>query len=345
MQRHNADVAINNWLEKTYQNYVKNEMATPEDRVRQMFERRSLDVNKMEVKYNQDIEKLEKKLAKAQELPPSAENNQRIAYIKRDIENKLEQKDIDVSIARQTIGHDKELANEATFLGAGTRGARIQGGFPQYGMAQSEVGRGWENLADNLIGIKQAKNIGFDPNLAQRYPWLDKVDPESMIYKTQGSFNDYTSMDHVMDILRQDLRSGALSPDKLKNITVDQAIERAADFDRAAAKKMREAQIRNTEGFPTHKEYPEGYKWVQLTKPGEFNAESNAMGHSVRGYEPEKGDPDWTPESGDSGSSSYGHGGWEAIKSGKAKVYSLIDQAASRTPRLRLKSRPKPSIH
>ena len=267
MQRHNADVAINNWLEKTYQNYVKNEMATPEDRVRQMFERRSLDVNKMEVKYNQDIEKLEKKLAKAQELPPSAENNQRIAYIKRDIENKLEQKDIDVSTARQTIGHDKELANEYNYTGEGTRRLRVQGGFPERGMARSEVGGGWENLADSLIGAKQAKTINKTDELTKRYPWLDKVDPESMIYKTQGSFNDYMSMDHVLDILRQDLRSGALSPDKLKNITVDQAIERAADFDRAAAKKMREAVIRNTEGFPTHKEYPEGYKWIELTNP------------------------------------------------------------------------------
>jgi hypothetical protein len=267
MQRHNADVAINNWLEKTYQNYVKNEMATPEDRVRQMFERRSLDVNKMEVKYNQDIEKLEKKLAKAQELPPSAENNQRIAYIKRDIENKLEQKDIDVSTARQTIGHDKELANEYNYTGEGTRRLRVQGGFPERGMARSEVGGGWENLADSLIGAKQAKTINKTDELTKRYPWLDKVDPESMIYKTQGSFNDYMSMDHVLDILRQDLRSGALSPDKLKNITVDQAIERAADFDRVAAKKMREAVVRNTEGFPTHKEYPEGYKWIELTNP------------------------------------------------------------------------------
>lgn len=267
MQRHNADVAMNNWVENTYQNYVKNEMATPEDRVRKMFDRRTEDVSKLEKKYDQDIEKLEKKLEKAQELPPSAENSQRIAYIKRDIENKLEQKDIDVSTARQTIGHDKELANEANFLGAGTRGARIESGFPEEGMAQSEVGKGWENLADNLIGLKKALFVGRTPEITQRYPWIDKVDPESMIYKTQGDFNKYTSMDHVMDILRQDLRSGALSPDKLKNITVDQAIERAADFDRAAAKKMRETAIRNTEGFPTHKEYPEGYKWIELTNP------------------------------------------------------------------------------
>jgi hypothetical protein len=267
LQTHNTNSALNNWLEKTYQNYVKNEMATPEDRVRKMFDRRTEDVSKLEKKYDQDIEKLNKKLEKAQELPASAENNQRIAYIKRDIENKLEQKDIDVSTARQTIGHDKELANEYNYTGEGTRRLREKGGFPERGMATSEVGGGWENLADSLIGAKQASTIQKTDELTKRYPWLDKVDPESMIYKTQGSFNDYTSMDHVMDILRQDLRSGALSPDKLKNITVDQAIERAADFDRAAAKKMREAVIRNTEGFPTHKEYPEGYKWIELTNP------------------------------------------------------------------------------
>lgn len=267
MQRHNTDVAMNNWVENTYKNYVKNEMATPEDRVRQMFDRRSLDVNKLEVKYNLEIEKLEKKLEKAQELPPSAENNQRIAYIKRDIENKLEQKDIDVSTARQTIGHDPELANESHYLGSGTRLARQMGGYPELGMAKSEVGKGWENVADNLIAKKKAGTITPLPDYKDRYPWLEKVDPESMVYKTQGDFNKYTGMDHVLDILRQDLRSGALTPEKLSKITVDQAIERAADFDRAAAKKMRETAIRNTEGFPTVKEYPEGYKWVELTNP------------------------------------------------------------------------------
>jgi hypothetical protein len=66
-------------------------------------------------------------------------------------------------------------------------------------------------------------------------------------------------------------------------------------------------------------------KWVQLDQPGQFAAESQAMGHSVRGYEPPEGHPDWIPESGDSGSLGYGHGGWEGIKSGRAKIYSLVD--------------------
>jgi hypothetical protein len=49
------------------------------------------------------------------------------------------------------------------------------------------------------------------------------------------------------------------------------------------------------------------------------------MGHSVRGYEPPPGHPDWVKGSEDRGNPSYGLGGWEAIKSGKAQVYSLVD--------------------
>jgi hypothetical protein len=70
---------------------------------------------------------------------------------------------------------------------------------------------------------------------------------------------------------------------------------------------------------------------MQLDKPGYFAAESDAMGHSVRGYEPPVGHPDWTPQSGNKGSLGYGsYGGWEAIKSGDVKVYSLADDQGKR---------------
>lgn len=265
MQGHNADVALNNWVENTYKNYVKNEMATPEDRVRKMFDRRSQDVEKLQAKYEKDIEKLEAKLAKAKAQPQSRENDQVIAYIERDIDNKIDQLNFDVSTAEQTIGHIKNLADEAGYTGSGTIGARAQSGFPPEGMATSLIGKGWENMTDSLLGMKKAGRMF--PETVETYPWLAKLDPETLVYKTQGDLNRYMGIDHVMDILRQDLRSGALTPEKLTKMTMDQAIERTAEFDRTAAKKMREAQIRNTEGFPTHKEYPEGYKWIELTKP------------------------------------------------------------------------------
>lgn len=89
-----------------------------------------------------------------------------------------------------------------------------------------------------------------------------------------------------------------------------------------ATKKDLLADIKDS---PVHKEYEDGMKWIQLTKPGQFSRESDVMGHSVRGYEPTKEHPDWNKASGEAGKEEYGAGGWEAIKRGDAKVYSLRD--------------------
>jgi hypothetical protein len=149
--------------------------------------------------------------------------------------------------------------------------------------------------------------------------------------------------------------------------------------DAAMAKKAAKARVKSAEGMPIHRQYADGFKWVQLTKPGDFAQESDVMGHSVRGYEPtrpnimnprewlsskgpddlgaklrqslgtkhttvnhwtkmieetpeyqeffkkEMAKHDWIEASGDSGNEYYGHGGWDGIKSGEAKVYSLRD--------------------
>jgi hypothetical protein len=128
-----------------------------------------------------------------------------------------------------------------------------------------------------------------------------------------------------MDVLREDVASGRIRPEQLNKVSMEQAVRRTYEYDQEMARKMAEAKATARADLPVHKEYPEGYKWIELNKPGSFASESESMGHSVRGYEPPKGHPDWVEGSGDSGSSGYGHGGWEAIKSGKAKVYSLVN--------------------
>lgn len=72
------------------------------------------------------------------------------------------------------------------------------------------------------------------------------------------------------------------------------------------------------------------FKWIRLAKQGEFFDEGQRMGHSVGGYEVPEGQPGWTPRAGGAkyntyASPNYGVGGSEAIKSGKAEVYSLRD--------------------
>ena len=128
-----------------------------------------------------------------------------------------------------------------------------------------------------------------------------------------------------MDVLRQDLAAERLRPEQLNKLSVEQAVKRTQEYNLDLAKKINADRASARSNLPVYKEYPEGYKWVQLNQPGNFAAESQAMGHSVKGYEPSKKHPEWVEGSGDEGSSSYGLGGWEAIKSGRAKVYSLID--------------------
>lgn len=134
------------------------------------------------------------------------------------------------------------------------------------------------------------------------------------------------NFDHIVDVIKEDLATGRLRPEKLNTLSIEQAVRRTADYDLELAKKMNAERASSRANLPVYKEYPdEGLKWVQLNRPSDFAAESDAMGHSVRGYEPPQGHPDWVEGSGDSGYSGYGLGGWDAIKSGKAKVYSLVD--------------------
>jgi hypothetical protein len=154
-------------------------------------------------------------------------------------------------------------------------------------------------------------------------PWISKVDPKSAVYSGDVSGLNF---DHVIDVIKEDLATGRLRPEKLNALSIEQAVRRTADYDLELAKKMNTERASARANLPVYKEYPdEGLKWIQLNRPSDFAAESDAMGHSVRGYEPPKGHPDWIAGSGDSGYNQYGLGGWEAIKSGKAKVYSLVD--------------------
>lgn len=53
------------------------------------------------------------------------------------------------------------------------------------------------------------------------------------------------------------------------------------------ARKLAEKQKAISDSrLKTYIQFPDGYRWVRLDSPGQFAAESDMMGHSVRGYEP-----------------------------------------------------------
>ena len=198
-------------------------------------------------------------------------------------------------------------------------------------LGKSQAAKAWEDASDVAIAgqrVGERKELSKQGVYSHLYePWMDKLDPNEMVYAPmQFHVAEGLGFDHIIDVLREDLATGRIRPEQLSKVSMEQAVRRTYEYDQELAKKMQEANAALRAGLPVYKEYPEKFRWIELNKPGSFASESEAMGHSVRGYEPPKGHPDWVPESGESGSLGYGHGGWEAIKSGKAKVYSLVDE-------------------
>jgi len=192
-------------------------------------------------------------------------------------------------------------------------------GFNPLGEGKSEPARFWERQADISIDPYPAgsyKHGALDEGLLEANPWLKNVPDEEIISYGKG-LNDL-GFDHIVDVLKQDLAEGRIRPEQLNKVSIEQAVRRTYEYDQEMAKRMREAQIKATEGMPVHKEYPEGYKWIELapskelpegwtTKNGAYydpkgerhvhpdseklaNAlkyEGDTMGHCVGGYCPD----------------------------------------------------------
>lgn len=206
------------------------------------------------------------------------------------------------ALAEQGISHlgsDQTKKMPRALAGPGRESlqeVRVRAGFPPEETAKTQLGRIWERIADKSIHPWAGKNeygntvhSYFDPS--QLTPELDN------------------KLESLRGIIEDGIRRGNINPGSVSrgNFTVADAV-RYADKER----KIAEKNALNPDVF---KEYPEtGHRWVQLNKPGQFDAESDAMRHSARGYEPTSPEGEY-----------YGLGGFAAIKSGKAKVFSLRD--------------------
>jgi hypothetical protein len=132
------------------------------------------------------------------------------------------------------------------------------------------------NANDAMSKIKTA-----DWHAGEQNPYISKLDPETSTY---SAYIDELGIDHVVDVIKQDLAAGRIRPEQLNKLSMDQAIQRTAEFNMEQAKKMRETAIKNMEGFPTYKEYgDEGYKWIELKRPEDLTELPPT--HQVEPYE------------------------------------------------------------
>lgn len=222
------------------------------------------------------------------------------------------------TLAEQGVLH---FTPERQILNSTTAFQRSDAGFPRHGVAQAQLAKNWEDLADQAILPRTAGQqlMAEYPYNAETMPWLEKVPPETMVYAARSRSPEELGFRHLRDELRNALNpeSGLpanllLTPEQLGRVSTPQAVELVHKINeyRAAEKAAADAARAQNAATVLHKEYPEaGYKWVELKARGPkatsiegaksdqelirkeledaLQYEGDTMGHCVGGYCPD----------------------------------------------------------
>jgi GNAT superfamily N-acetyltransferase len=134
-------------------------------------------------------------------------------------------------------------------------------------LAKGPLAQAWENAVDYQFEPNTVEDIKAMPDVykGMHEPWMDKVDPKTPLYELYEA--DRLGFDHIVDILKEDLAQGRIRPEQLSKVSIEQAVRRAHEVDQANKKAMAEASIKTTEGMPVHKDYGDGFKWIELAMP------------------------------------------------------------------------------
>jgi len=276
------DIALNRWLDKKLTPYIRNEMGTPDDPIRLAHEKgytHSPRINNIEVDMGGSW------------LP------ERTAE------------------ARVAAGFPEEgIAVQK----------HAEAGYPEENLLNTRKAEEWENVADT--GITQSPAAAYQDQLriardsqnsvgnaegalqrAEKNPWIEKLSPETPIYKIadEHTFASDLDFNHLVDELYNALRSGSdlpanlrLTPKQLEKVTVEQAVKRVNDINEWRLKE-KSAVLKDNAATFDYKDYPDtGYKWVELKLPESvengtksleeaLKHEGNVMGHCVGGYCPD----------------------------------------------------------
>ena len=267
-------IALNNWVDSNLYGYIKNDMATPQDPVRLMIERRMAEIDQKFAKDMERVSRVEQRAA-AETDPRRKANFDRQAQTAR-AEAQAE-RDTAMKYASHMPQNEIDYANQ--WIPEDLALSRMNAGFPTEGLGQSNTAKGWEAITDSYIHSAPAGNYtkpltdsevrrGFT-SVVDDNPWLSKLDPDTQVQylKNADSISQDLRLDHIMDVLREDVATGRIRPEQLSKVSMEQAVRRTAEYDQELAKKMRETAIKQQEGFPLYKEYPEGYRWIELAKP------------------------------------------------------------------------------
>lgn len=287
-----AEFAIENWVTRNLGNYVKKQMGTPEDPVRALHEQGITHlgggIDDLSPIADQSLRQRRAEAGFPAEGMGQSEMARKYENLTDEAITSISAGDVQKSSKALS---DAQEAERAFRDYQADLGQRFTDHLKSKGLSESEVAtlsyktpvleKAYilgDKKYDELALDAYTKNKSLNRNAvgaAQANPWIEKLAPETELYS--GYVSDL-GFDHVIDVLKQDVQSGRIRPEQLNKVSMEQAVRRTYEYDQEMAKKMREAAIKATEGFPTYKEYPKGYRWIELKVPDRPLPEGYTLG-------------------------------------------------------------------
>lgn len=283
------DAAVDKWINKKLTNYIKNEMASPEDQIRLGIERRAAAAEELKATNQARIDKMVSDIERAKAAGKDttlSENDLAAAREKFADEEYIASQGLHHDFIPEE-GWDDAVIWEPEYL----EYARNKAGFPKEGMATHPASKDWEIKSDSeitsfLAGDLQSPHLADTPLLEQNQ-WINKVDPNTRINRLdQGAVNS-AGFTHMVDELRNAVDPESALPSNLKistkdleKMTVDDVSALVGKINawRNVQKTKSDLQIANNPATQTFKEYPpennpKGVSWRQIKRPEGYSDE------------------------------------------------------------------------
>jgi len=279
----NIDQAVNNFIDKKLNKYIKNEMGTEIDPIRLGIERRAAEAEKLKEANQARLAKMEADIARAKAAGKDTTLSEG-----------------DLERAREKFADEEYIASEGLFHGTapqegwaahpigtegfekGLQGKRQIAGVQSEPLGTHPASKKWERSVDAEMRVAHAKHELRQPDAVENNPWLAKVDPNSNVYAVDAYADTSFEFRHMIDELKEAMNPASVLPNHLKiapkdleKMTVDDvsALSGKISAWRNRQKTKTDLEIANNPATHTFKEYPldesnpKGVSWRQIKLP------------------------------------------------------------------------------
>jgi len=283
------DAAINNWIDKKLNNYIKNEMGSPEDSIRLGIERRAAEAEKLKAANQAKLDKM------AADIERAKASGKGTAVSERELELAKERFADEEYIASQGLHHDiipeDGWPAYINWEPEALTYKRRRAGFPEEGVASHPAAKDWEIKTDSELSSFKAGDLQkpqlADTPLIEQNQWINKLDPNATINRLEPDSAWTLNFQHMIDELKNAMDPASNLPDNLKiatkdleKMTVDDVSALVGKINawRNVQKGKANLEIANNPATHTFKEYPpennpKGLSWRQIKRPDGYSDE------------------------------------------------------------------------